>query len=252
MLNWLKSSPIAHRGYFNNITIIENTLEAFNEAIKNKFNIELDVQLSKDLEVVVAHDLHLKRIAHIDQKIIDLNYIDLKKIKLMNNETHIPLFKDVLKLVNGQVNLIIELKSIDKKHNQILVNKVLELLKNYQGQYVIQSFDPLLMYKVRKQEPKIIRGQLVYDFKDKKMPIIFKIALTRMWTNILSKPDYLNTDIHFSNKVIKRYLKKDKPVISFTAKNREDYQYYLQIYDNVIFEGFDPREIFNEQMILQK
>ena len=54
--------PIAHRGLHNENQIIENTLEAFENAIQNNYLIECDVVLSKDHEVLVFHDYDLKRL----------------------------------------------------------------------------------------------------------------------------------------------------------------------------------------------
>ena len=63
MNNFLKR-PIAHRGLFDNINIVENTLASFNNAIDNDYAIELDVVMSKDHEAVVFHDYDLKRLAN--------------------------------------------------------------------------------------------------------------------------------------------------------------------------------------------
>ena len=52
----------AHRGLYNNSgSAPENTMPAFERAVKAGYGIELDVQLTKDEEVVVTHDFHLKR-----------------------------------------------------------------------------------------------------------------------------------------------------------------------------------------------
>ena len=247
--NWLKEVPIAHRGYYNE-QYEENSLEAFNNALEHGFNIELDLQLTKDLEIIVLHDLNIKRMTGIDKLASEINYDELKTYKLKNSNCYIPKFSEVLNLINGKVNLVIELKSINKKLNKILVQKTIETLKTYKGKYVLQSFNPFIMKEVRRIDKQIVRGQLVEEHY-KNMPKIFSFCLSRMVTNIFSKPQYLNTDIHFTNHVIKSYLRKGKMVISYTAKNEEDYQKYLKIYDNVIFEKFDPSKIFGEQIIFQ-
>jgi|TARA_Y100000992_G_scaffold302529_1_gene277131 glycerophosphoryl diester phosphodiesterase len=49
---------IAHRGFSHNFK--DNSFEAFDAAIKNNFDmIELDIQLNKENEIVVFHDIHL-------------------------------------------------------------------------------------------------------------------------------------------------------------------------------------------------
>ena len=48
--------PIAHRGLHDNKLIIENSLEAFENAMKHNLAIECDIVLSKDKEIIVFHD----------------------------------------------------------------------------------------------------------------------------------------------------------------------------------------------------
>ena len=54
---------IAHRGIFDNVLVVENTLPSFQAAIDLKIPFELDVQLTKDNRLVVFHDDTLKRLA---------------------------------------------------------------------------------------------------------------------------------------------------------------------------------------------
>ena len=70
----LKNKVIAHRGIHNNKTVPENSIKAFEKAIKRKIPIELDVHILKDNTLVVFHDDNLKRMTHIDKKIRDYTY----------------------------------------------------------------------------------------------------------------------------------------------------------------------------------
>ena len=63
-----------HRGYYNNKDIAENSMSAFNKCIEKGYGIELDVQLTKDEQLVVFHDDSLKRMANSDLVIIDSDY----------------------------------------------------------------------------------------------------------------------------------------------------------------------------------
>ena len=247
MLTWLKQTPIAHRGYHNS-EIVENTLEAFENAIKHNYNIELDLQLSKDGQIVIMHDLNLKRLTGINKKVHDLNYDELKQIKLGKNEQHIPLFKDVLSLVDGKINLVIELKNINYRLNKKLVDKTLEILNDYKGVFVLQSFNPFIVKRIRKLRPDLPRGQLVGEYKG--IPFPMNYLMKHMYTNIFSKPQFIDMGINLNVKQINKYIGKI-PVISYTAKNEQDYVKYMNKYDNVIFEGFKPDNIF-KQIISQK
>lgn len=243
--HWIVSAPIAHRGYFN-AEIPENSLPAFKLAVENKFNVELDIQLSKDDQIVVFHDNDLKRVCGLEKNVRELTYEELQKLSLKGTKYKIPLFSEVLEVINGQVGIVVELKSMKDK-NERLIELAIPMLREYKGDFVVQSFDPFLVKPFIKMAPEFVRGQLVFDMKGSKMPKITRIAVSRLWTNIFSRPVYINTYLYHMPPKVKRWLKRGKPVISYTAKNPDEYVKCLKIYDNVIFEGFDPRPYFENK-----
>ena len=69
----------AHRGLFdNNSEAPENSLAAFKKAVDAGYGIELDVQLSKDNQLVVFHDATLKRMCGVEGKVWDYTLEELK------------------------------------------------------------------------------------------------------------------------------------------------------------------------------
>ena len=60
----------AHRGlHSRDMSVPENSLEAFRLAAKAGYGIELDVQLSKDGQVVVFHDDTLDRVCGVHARV---------------------------------------------------------------------------------------------------------------------------------------------------------------------------------------
>lgn len=105
------NTMIAHRGLFNNNSDApENSLAAFRNALEHGFGMELDVQLTKDGKLVVFHDFDLKRMCGVHKKLTELTYAELEQYSLKNSTEKIPLFSDVLELVNGKVPLVVEIK----------------------------------------------------------------------------------------------------------------------------------------------
>ena len=119
---------IAHRGLHDEV-IPENSILAFKKALKKKMAIELDLQLTKDGEVVVFHDRNLKRMTGFDKRVDECFYKDIKGIKLKDSKETIPLLQDVLKLVAGKVFLDIEIKHYKKARK--LVNRVSNISVSY-------------------------------------------------------------------------------------------------------------------------
>ena len=100
----------AHRGLHDNQSDApENTMAAFDKATEAGYGIELDVQMTKDGQVVVVHDFDLKRVCGIDKAVDECTYEELQEYPIYGSSQRIPLFTDVLQLVGGRVPLIVEI-----------------------------------------------------------------------------------------------------------------------------------------------
>ena len=93
----------AHRGLHGEEGIPENSMAAFRKAVDAGYGIELDVQVTKDKIPVVFHDFTLQRVCGQEGKVCDYTYEELQKFHLCRSVETIPLFEDVLKLVDGNV-----------------------------------------------------------------------------------------------------------------------------------------------------
>ena len=229
--NILTKNIISHRGIHDNKTVYENTLEAFKLALKKKYTIELDVHLTKDNQIIVFHDYNTKRITNKNQLIEKTSYKDLNN----QNIIHIPTLKEVLKLVNGKVPLLIEIKQENKVGP--LEQELMNILNAYQGEYAIQSFNVMTLIWFKKHYPNILRGQLSYNYKTIRMNKITKILLKNMFFNFLTKPNFISYKYNeLSERKIKKYRKKGIILLAWTINNKNNYNKYKDIYDNLICE----------------
>lgn len=133
----------AHRGLFDNQTRCENSLSAFEAAAQAGYGIELDLQMTADGKIVVFHDDDLQRMCSSPLVIEQATYAQLQEYNLGETFEKIPLFSQVLAQVNGRVPLIVEIKSTERIERTCL--KVYDLLRNYPGDYCIESMNPLIM-----------------------------------------------------------------------------------------------------------
>lgn len=228
-----KNKIISHRGIHDNKKVYENTLEAFELAIKKDYIIELDIHLTKDKKIVVFHDYNTKRITRIDKIVEQSTYQELNNQDVI----HIPLLEEVLKLVNSQVPLLIELKQLSKVGE--LENILMTILKKYQGKYAIQSFNPKVLLWFKKNYPTVVRGQLSCSYIKKQLPFYKKTFLKHMLLNIITKPHFISYKYNeLSLSKIKKYQKKQILLLGWTITNRKDYNHYIKYYDNLICEKF--------------
>lgn len=231
----------AHRGLHKKTTVPENSMAAFKSAVDKGYGIELDVHLMSDGNLAVIHDSSLKRTAGVDICIEELTAADLNKFPLEGSNETIPLFQDVLKLVDGKVPLLIEIKTaanIDK-----VTRKVVENLKDYNGEYCIESFDPRCILWLKKNAPNIVRGQLTQDFIKEKadLSVFTRFLLTPLILNFVNRPDFIalkysdRKEIQF--KIVKSIWKL--PLFAWTVTDRETAVVLDKEGYTLIFEQFE-------------
>lgn len=233
----------AHRGlYDNEHGIPENSMAAFRRAVDKGYGIELDVHLTADNQLVVFHDDTLTRMCGMNKKISSFLYSDLMQLRLIGTEEGIPLFKDVLELIDGKVPLIIELK-VDGSNQNLLCPLVWQLLSRYKGDYCIESFHPFVLQWFKRHEPQVVRGQLSCNFfKENPHCDIVLFLMSNLMTNFFTHPDF----------IAYKYLDLDNPAVIYNRKlfhimtvvwtipGKPTYDRFKNKVDVMIFEGFEP------------
>lgn len=230
--SWLLTTPVAHRGLHNEL-YGENSMGAYKNAIANGYPIEMDVQLSKDGVALCFHDDSLERVCGKKAYINDLTHEEIKELKILNTQEQIPTFEDFLKEVNGQVPLMIEIKQQRSKEYDI-AKKVVDALKDYKGEFVVQSFDPFIMQRVKKYEPHILRGQLGGVPERGNLSWVKYTVVKKLTFNFLSKPDYIN---YYLNHMP---INKKTPTVCWTVRTEEDLALARKLNVNFVFESVNP------------
>ena len=239
-VSWIIETPIAHRG-LDNGSIPENSMAAFLNAIEKGYTIELDVQFTKDKELIVFHDDDLSRLTNDNRKVKDVNYQELKNLKLENTDEKIPTLKEVVEMVDNQVPLIIEIK--DGEDIIGLSEKTYNIMKNYKGRYAIQSFNPFILEWFKNNASEVIRGQLSGTFREDAESLKFyeKFVLKNLLLNFKSKPNFIAYELDGVNNLSVKLLKgRNYPIISWTIENEEDMKKAYESTDNIIFDNILP------------
>ena len=221
---------IAHRGVHNNKEVVENSILAFKLAVEKDYAIEFDISITKDNKLVIFHDDNLKRICGVDKSINDITYEELKNLKLLNTDEHIPTFKELLKIVNGKVFLDIEIKTTKKRKK--VVELVLKELENYKGNLSLKSFDPMIIRILKRKTRKYKIGLLVCNKNEKKIFDFF----TNIGLVYLVKHDFLSIDSKMlTDKFYNKHKNKPMQVWRVSYKDREKYSKYnvTFIYDDL-------------------
>lgn len=233
---WLLNRPIAHRGLWGN-DLIENSLSAYKNAVDSGYPIEIDLYSSKDGVIFSFHDVLLKRMTGADGLIYEKTAKELRALRLLDSNEKIPTFDEVLTLVDGKVPLLIELKDQPDKS---YVDKVIERLKNYKGEFAIQSFNPLYIKRVKELAPEFVRGILATKTYSKALPFIKRQVIKNMLLNFLIKPDFISYS--FEDLPLKKRKIRNTPLITWTITSQSDYEKVKPYVKNIIFENFIPKK----------
>lgn len=232
---------IAHRGlHTKDKKVPENSMAAFEAAIKHGYGIEFDIQLSKDEQIVIFHDDTLKRVCDVEGRVDDYTYEELQSFRLCGTDEKIPLFSDFLSLVDGKVPLVCELKKGTK--NTLLCEKSYELLKNYNGSYCVESFHPLIVAWFKRNAPHILRGQLSANMEEFKGQI-FKVTafcLSRLLTNFVSRPHFISYHKEKTSWLVKLVDRMGAMRFVWTVRDNDSIKALESKNDAVIFEFYQP------------
>ena len=231
-IEYIKNIEItAHRG--DSLNYPENTILAFDSAVnKNADWIELDVQLTKDKEIVVCHDANLKRVAGVDKNIYDLSYEELSQINIKNNNddtnVKIPLLSDVFRwgLFNN-VSFNVELKPYDD--DLTLVKKVIELVKKYylEDRVTLSSNKYSILEEIKNVDDKVSTAYIM--------------SLAYGDISKLDKADNFSIEASSINKDLVKKLHNDgKEVFAWTVNARDSINKMLDLnVDNIITDDVE-------------
>ena len=235
-----RGSAFAHRGLHDlKNGIVENTLPAFEAACRSGYGMELDIQLTKDMEVVVFHDDTLKRLTGDARRVSACTLAELKALRLMGIEdARIPTLNETLALVNGRTPLLIELKN--GRNNARLCRALMEIIRDYRGEYIVESFNPLIVGWFRRHAPQVARGQLVCPLQDY-LPQANRVSgffMSGLLLNFLTRPDFVAYDANtprFFSPHFQRFM-FHTPMAAWTVRTESMKQLIEQRGEIPIFE----------------
>ena len=164
------SKIFAHRGYSGKYP--ENTMIAFKKALECGVDgIELDVQLTKDGEVVIIHDETIDRTTTGKGFVVDYTYEELEKFDASFKFkdlgfNKIPTLREYFQLVKDyDIVTNVELKTGINEYLGI-EEKVWELIKEYnlEEKVIISSFNHFSVMRMKEIAPQLKYGFLSEDW----------------------------------------------------------------------------------------
>lgn len=229
----------AHRGYHNKEKLIpENSMAAFRAAVAKGYGIELDVHITKDGKLAVFHDDTLERMCQQPGDVEAYTMAELRQFHLLNTTERIPELGEVLSYVDGRVPLLIELKIPGR--NLAVCKVSYQMLKDYRGRFMVQSFNTMGLYWYRKHAPGILRGQLSCNLtkSEEKESYLLRFLIRFLLLNMLGRPDFISYKLkdlpNFSVFVCRKLF--GVPTAVWTLRTEEAFRQGKEKHNMCIFE----------------
>ena len=239
-LNW--GNFIAHRALLNQEDG-ENSKKAIQRCIDKNLPIEIDVQFHQSGQFLVFHDDNLKRMFGYQDPIRDVN---LKVLPHLTDKfgNKILSLDELLDFINGRVPILIEVKSGQKDsytekmyQMDILSNQ----LKNYQGPFAIQSFDPIILRLLRSSSKSFILGHLICSWFKQDLSLVKKLFLSSYAGVVGMNLNFIAVEKDIFNQKAFLITKKllGLPTLCWTIFDKTELNKVANKCDAVIFENGD-------------
>lgn len=232
-IGWLAGARFAHRGLHGDGSP-ENSPSAFSAAVAKGWGIECDVQKSGDDQAMVFHDFELDRLTGESGVVNQRSGAQLAAIRLSGSEDRIPSLRQVLDQVNGQVPILIEVKSKRERPVSAICLAVRRALEGYRGPHAVMSFDPRVGSWFARHSPLTPRGLVVTEENDKALPGRLRRHVW-LW---MAKPDFLAYDIRdLPSRFAASQRRRGIPVSTWTVRSAEHRERADRYADAPIAEG---------------
>jgi len=236
----------SHRGLGNYAP--DNSLEGIQLAMQAGFDgVDMDGQYTRDQTLIIFHDLSVDRLTSDTGRVSEKTLEQMKKLdlgpKFGNGFAHSfpPTFEEALQATLGKGILMVELKVPGTQRTGI-EEKAVEIIQKYKAHdsVYLSSFNPLVLYRLKKLDPKIIT---VFIFMDtnwneelkkeiKKgdlvdLPFYLRNEVLRTGIRKLIQPDLLSVNHEVDERTIDKLISKNWPIFLWTTNSEQRIKWAL-------------------------
>lgn len=244
--DWLTARPIAHRGLHSKPKgLIENTPAAAAAAITKNYAIECDIQRTADGEAVVFHDFTLDRLMQSHGRVDTFTASALGQLSYRDCDQKIVPLSAFLMAIDGRAAVIVEIKS-RYDGDMRLAERALSTVTAYSDPVCLKSFDPAVLVHLRAAGaacPLGLVAQAHYDDEEwANLPQDQRASFADLRDFPLAQPDFLSWNLGDLPHAVPLLCRQavGMPVMTWTARSKEDLSRGRLWADQIIFEGFEP------------
>ncbi len=148
---------------------VENSVEGVEAAIREGVSwSEIDVQRTKDGKYILNHDATFKRVSGVNKTPMEMNFDEIKKLKVKNGfnpdkpTRNVASLEEILDTAKGRIGVFVELK--EKSADYKMVDDVVKMIeeKDMLNECVILSLDYDMIEYTHENYPQIKTGYLYF------------------------------------------------------------------------------------------
>lgn len=228
----------------------ENTLQAISRSLQaGAGSIETDIHMSADGELIVCHDRRVNRTTDGKGAIGRMTGDALRGLTVLDRNgkatgEHLPRLEEVLELIGGRAELLLEIKRTGND-NPGIEKAAVEMLERHNAVSwtVIQSFNDEVLENVHSIAPSVRLEKLLFC-KIGGLPVIYDGTFTRFSLEKYSYIESFNFFFRGLSRTFAEYLHENgKSVRLWTLKSPEqipdyDFEGIITDYPDLFMEHF--------------
>lgn len=231
--SWLTARPIAHRGLHDLAAgRPENSLAAFEAAVRHGYAIECDLQPARGGATMVFHDAGLERLTGETGPVAERSSHDLEALALLGTPERIPTLAGMLARVGDSVPVVLELKG-PQKDAEPFVQAVASAAAAHGGRIALMSFDHAILRLLRRHvadRPLGLTAMGGDECFDAHAAIFEETALSFVSYDVNALP----------SRFVAHVRERGAAAITWTVRTPEQVEATRRHADQMTFEGFRP------------
>lgn len=250
-----------------------HTASALFACIRKHYPIEIDLLILEDNTVLVWRDEEVQNyLQEFGRRMLSAcDKADVERIRKYavdnkendsNGIAEMLTLDELLRIVNGQIAMLIELKTMKhpEEPNKLkkMAGAVYDVLRKYNGEYAIHSADPYVLQEYRKLDENVACGIITTDFDHLNVEDGFKIMHQAYSFDEIFSPDFISCDIRLlsglqddcideakrqsAERLLQYVREKDISLFGWTVKSSADVEIADKYCNNMIIEPFKDKK----------
>lgn len=189
----IMQTTFSYKGIFDNLEVPENSMPAFEEALKHDMGIFTNAMLTSDNEVVLIDRESVFTLFGTKVDIEALTLAEVMELRLLDTDFKILTLKELFDLVQGRVPVYIRIENYKKHCPSTVLGAIGAEYDKYEGEVIFDTSCESLLHARMMHRPDMIFGKLLPSRKTGNGNSLIRDFVKRnLLTNMMTSPDFIS------------------------------------------------------------